>query len=90
MTSARKRRGKVVEAQTEHNVGIDDDGVMRATKRTSGRCLKATGKASLFYACCICLAVYSWINAHVAAVVKCQCKVFQILTSGPMWPFGST
>lgn len=44
MTSARKRRGKVVEAQTEHNVGIDGDGLMRATKRTSGRRHKATGK----------------------------------------------
>lgn len=91
MTSARKRRGKVIVAQTEHNVGISSDGVMRSTKRTLGRCHKATGKAPRFYACCICLAINSCTNAHVAtATCKVSVQSFSDLTSGPMWPFGST
>lgn len=81
MTSARKRRGKVIVAQTEHNVGISGDRVMRSTKRTLGRRHKATGKASRCYACFVCLAINSCINAHVAtATCKVSMQSFSDLT----------
>ncbi|XP_031282781.1 TSL-kinase interacting protein 1 isoform X1 [Pistacia vera] len=48
MTSSRKRRGKVVGAPGEQNMGIVATGVMKPAKRTNVQCHKTTGKRDDF------------------------------------------
>ncbi|KAJ0096926.1 hypothetical protein Patl1_27652 [Pistacia atlantica] len=49
MTSSRKRRGKVVGAPGEQNMGTVATGVMKPAKRTNVQCHKTTGKGACLF-----------------------------------------